>query len=96
MGNYERHVRVVPSALLLTMCDQNMGPEENMDRPIESVDIVSDGILVRFADGLLSYFSHEFLRGNVGMGSNQVFLDRNPSSETRTFKVSPDLLRPVN
>lgn len=27
-----------------------------MEKPIESVDILSDGILVRFTDGLLTYF----------------------------------------
>ncbi len=67
-----------------------------MERPIESVDVVSDGILVRFADGLLTYFPHEFLRGHVGLGSNQVFLDRNFSPETGPFTISPDLLRQIN
>ena len=67
-----------------------------MDRPIESVDIVSDGILVRFSDGLLTYFPHDFLRQNIGIGSNQVFLDRTPSREAGLFMVSPELLRQVN
>ena len=67
-----------------------------MEKPIESVDIVSDGILVRFTDGLLTYFPHDFLRGNIGIGSNQVFLDRNPSVKAGMFKVSPELLRQIN
>ena len=67
-----------------------------MDRPIESVDIVSDGILVRFSDGLLTYFPHDFLRQNIGIGSNQIFFDRTPSHEIGTFTVSPELLRQVN
>ena len=67
-----------------------------MERPIESVDIVSDGILVRFSDGLLTYFPHEFLRQNIGTGSNQVFLDRAPSREAGLFTVTPGLLRQLN
>ncbi len=67
-----------------------------MERPIESVDVVSDGILVRFSDGMLTYFSHDFLRSNVGIGSNQVFLDRNPPPETRTLVISSELLQQVN
>lgn len=50
-----------------------------MDKPIESVQIVSDGIVVRFSDGLVSYFPQGFLRDSVGVGSNQVFLDHDPS-----------------
>lgn len=61
-----------------------------MERPIESVDIVSDGILVRFSDGLLTYFPHGFLRDHIGVGSNQVFLDQNPSEDTGVF-VAPDV-----
>ena len=67
-----------------------------MEKPIESVDIVSDGIMVRFTDGLLTYFPHDFLRGNIGIGSNQVFLDRNPSAEAGLFEVAPELLRTIN
>lgn len=67
-----------------------------MEKPIESVDIVSDGILVRFTDGLLTYFPHDFLRENIGIGSNQVFVDRNPVVEPRVFMVAPELLRQVN
>lgn len=59
-----------------------------MDRPIESVEIVSDGIVVRFSDGLLSYFPHDFLREHVGTGSNQVFLDHNPSTEPGVLLAS--------
>ena len=65
-------------------------------RPIESVDIVSDGILVRFSDGVLSYFPHEFLRESIGSGSNQVFLDRASSDETCLFAAAPEMLQPVN
>lgn len=53
-----------------------------MEKPIKSVQIVSDGIVVRFSDGVVTYFGQEFLRENIGVGSNQVFLDYDPS-ETR-------------
>ena len=56
-----------------------------MERPITSVELVSDGILVRFSDGMLTYFSHEFLRGNIGVGSNQVFLDAGSAADLRPF-----------
>ncbi len=49
-----------------------------MEKPIESVQIVSDGIVVRFSDGILTYFPQGFLRENIGRGSNQVFLDYDP------------------
>ncbi len=67
-----------------------------MERPVESVDVVSDGILVRFSDGMLTYFPHDFLRSHVGIGSNQVFLERSAPPETRTFVISSELLRQVN
>lgn len=67
-----------------------------MSKPIESVDIVSDGLLVRFSDGMLTYFPHEFLRNNVGIGSNQVFLDHEPMPEARDFVLSSERLRQVN
>ena len=51
-----------------------------MERPIESVQIVSDGILVRFSDGVLTYFPQSFLRDHIGEGSNQIFLDYDPSA----------------
>ena len=59
-----------------------------MQRPIESVEMVSDGILVRFSDGLLTYFPHNFLRDNIGVGSNQIFLDEGSSRELRPFNLS--------
>ncbi|MGI4830222.1 MAG: hypothetical protein ACRYFU_18760 [Janthinobacterium lividum] len=46
-----------------------------MERPIQSVEMVSDGILVRFSDGLLTYYPHGFLRDHSGTGSNQIFLE---------------------
>lgn len=49
-----------------------------MVKPIESVQIVSDGILVRFSDGVLTYYPQGFLRKHMGLGSNQVFLDYDP------------------
>lgn len=49
-----------------------------MEKPIESVQIVSDGIVVRFSDGVLTYFSQTFLRDHIGVGSNQLFLDYDP------------------
>ena len=49
-----------------------------MVKPIKSVEIVSDGIVVRFADGVCSYFPQGFLREHVGVGPNQVFLDYDP------------------
>jgi hypothetical protein len=55
-----------------------------VERPIESVQIVSDGILVRFSDGTLTYFPQTFLRDNIGVGANQVFLDYDPSGSVTT------------
>jgi len=49
-----------------------------VQKPIQSVKIVSDGILVRFSDGVLTYFPQGFLRENIGVGSNQIFLDYDP------------------
>lgn len=49
-----------------------------MNSPIESVQLVSDGILVRFGDGLITYYPQGFLRDHIGRGSNQVFLDHDP------------------
>ena len=53
--------------------------ESYVENPIESVQIVSDGIVVRFSDGVLTYFPQGFLREHIGQGSNQVFLDYDPS-----------------
>lgn len=55
-----------------------------MQRPIESVQIVSDGILVRFSDGVLTYFPQSFLRDHIGVGSNQVFLDYDPFASRKS------------
>lgn len=52
-----------------------------MQKPIESVQIVSDGIVVRFSDGVLTYFPQGFLRDHIGVGSNQVFVDYDPSDQ---------------
>lgn len=61
-----------------------------MEPPIESVEIVSDGILVRFSDGLLAYFPHEFLRDHIGIGSNQVFVDHNPATDSPMLFAFPN------
>ena len=53
-----------------------------MEKPIESVNIVSDGIVVRFSDGVLSYFPQNFLREHIGVGSNQRLLDYDPFEKT--------------
>ena len=60
-----------------------------MDRSIESVELVSDGILVRFSDGLLTYFPQDFLRDHIGIGSNQVFLDAGAAAESNTLPHLP-------
>ena len=58
-----------------------------MQKPIESVQIVSDGIVVRFSDGVLTYFPQNFLREHMGLGSNQIFLDYDPfATELATGK----------
>ena len=49
-----------------------------MDKSIDLVQIVSDGIIVRFSDGVLTYFPQGFLREHIGAGSNQIFLDHDP------------------
>lgn len=58
-----------------------------MEKPIESVKIVSDGILVRFSDGVLTYFPQGFLREHIGVGSNQIFVDHDPS-ETHAITLA--------
>lgn len=63
-----------------------------MEKPIESVKIVSDGIVVRFSDGVLSYFPQNFLREHIGIGSNQLFLDYDPF-ESKATPVSELLLQ---
>ena len=50
-----------------------------MEQPIERVDLVSDGLLVAFSDGTRCYFPAAFLMSQVGLGSNQIFLDYDPS-----------------
>lgn len=67
-----------------------------MHRPIESVEIVSDGILVRFSDGQLTYFPHDFLREHIGVGSNQVFLDQSSSHDAASVDLLPEFSRRVN
>ena len=48
--------------------------------PISRVLLVSDGILVEFASGVRCYFPAEFLLNHLADGSNQVFLDHDPSA----------------
>ncbi len=60
-----------------------------MEKQIESVQIVSDGIVVRFSDGVLTYFPQNFLRDHIGVGSNQVFLDHDPCRPTTRPKGLP-------
>ena len=48
-------------------------------RSIEDVDVVSDGIIVRFSAGLSCYFPADFLLRNAGSETNQIFLDYDPS-----------------
>ncbi len=55
-----------------------------MEKPIKSVQIVSDGIVVRFSDGVLTYYPQNFLRDHIGVGSNQLFLDHDPFERTPT------------
>ena len=59
-----------------------------MEKPIESVQIVSDGIVVRFSDGVLTYFPQGFLRDHIGVGSNQVFLDYDPCDRSASARKS--------
>lgn len=60
-----------------------------MEKLIESVQIVSDGIIVRFSDGVLTYFPQGFLRENVGVGSNQIFVDHEQSFDYKSSKSQP-------
>jgi hypothetical protein len=53
--------------------------EVSMEQPIVSVSTVSDGLIVAFRDGYQGYFSAEFLLEHLGCGSNQMFLDYDPS-----------------
>ena len=46
---------------------------------IISVEPVSDGVLVTFEEGLSCYFSASFLWQQIGTGTNQIFLDYDPS-----------------
>jgi hypothetical protein len=47
--------------------------------PIESIDMVSDGIIVAFSQGHSCYFSAAFLKEHIGRDGNQVFLNHDPS-----------------
>ena len=53
----------------------------SMNQPITSVLTVSDGLVVSFRDGYRGYFSAEFLLEHLGSGSNQMFLDYDPTPE---------------
>jgi len=50
-----------------------------MDPEILSIQKVSDGILVSFAEGLNCYYSTVFLLEHAGSGSNVIFLKQDPS-----------------
>lgn len=65
-----------------------------MDRPIVSVTTVSDGVIVAFRDGYQGYFSSEFLLEHLGLGSNQMFLDYDPSPKENSS--SPQMLTLVS
>jgi hypothetical protein len=58
-----------------------------MNRVIEAVEAVSDGVVVEFQGGTRCYFSAEFLLQNIDHGSNRIFLDYDP-----TPAYVPDLL----
>ncbi len=47
---------------------------------ISSVTLVSDGILVGFRNGMKCYFATAFLKEHIGLGSNQIFVNQDPSS----------------
>lgn len=67
-----------------------------MERPIQSVEMVSDGILVRFSDGLLTYYPHSFLRDHSGSGPNQIFLEASTGSVPYPGSVGSDRVEPIN
>ena len=50
-----------------------------MNFPIRKVDVVSDGILVEFDDATCCYYPASFLQSQIGVGSNQIFLNYDPS-----------------
>ncbi len=54
-----------------------------MRQPVQSVKIVSDGIVIEFADGTAAYFGAEFLAEHIGQGSNHIFLSYDPSPENQ-------------
>jgi hypothetical protein len=54
-----------------------------MNTDISMVTFVSDGLLVNFSNGTHCYFPASFLVEHAGQGSNQVFLDHDPSASHR-------------
>lgn len=59
---------------------------------IRSVALVSDGILVSFADGTRCYFPASFLEEHIGIGANQIFLDHDPSGQAEFSEGAPSTL----
>ena len=66
-----------------------------MDQPIRNVQMVSDGILVEFDDSTRCYYPATFLLDQAGEGSNQRFLDYDPSITQRN-SIREASLPPVN
>ncbi len=54
-----------------------------MSECVESVVVVSDGILVRFGNGVNCYYPASFLLEHLDAGPNQVFLDYDPSGDSK-------------
>ena len=67
-----------------------------MERPIQSVEMVSDGILVRFSDGLLTYYPHSFLRDHSGCGPNQIFLEANSDAMSYSALMGAESAQRLN
>jgi predicted NAD/FAD-binding protein len=58
-------------------------PERNVSvmQPVRSVKIVSDGVVIEFADGVTAYFAADFLSQHIGRGTNHILLSYDPSPE---------------
>ena len=59
-----------------------------MSNIIQSIDTVSDGIVVEFQGGVSCYYLADFLLAHAASGANRVFLDYDPSPRVQPAEVT--------
>ncbi len=55
---------------------------------IQSIDTVSDGIVVEFQGGVSCYYSADFLLAHTASATNRVFLDYDPTPRVPSSEVT--------